>query len=299
MKSRITILLLLIVGIALPHAIGQITILSGPDQASYHRFVDDMAAAINTDDTKLVINKKSSGAADNFMQLIDPESPVKVAMMQSDYLFYMKGMDLVKNSDKTGSIKVIVPLANEEIHIVTKKSKNIRRLQDLKGKTVAIGTKGQGTYATANLIKDRSKVYWSSRNFHFTDALKELAFDNIDAFMIVGSAPIEKLDLNPQVLRDEPHIIELKDFNGWAENYSYDTIYAEDYQWLNHDVATFNVRTILIVNEAKLTDKDRKEIQALVSGIQNNFDALKANGHPKWKDVDLNNWNDTDWLMLK
>jgi TRAP transporter TAXI family solute receptor len=298
MKTKITILFLLVAGISF-QALSQITILSGPKQASYHRFVDDIAGVLNTDTETMVVNKETSGAAYNFNQLADPKSPYKVALMQSDYLYFMQARDMMNNSDQTKPLKVLLPLANEEIHVVTKKSFNINKLQDLDSMTVAIGTKDQGTYATANLIKDRSQVYWKSRNVHFVDALKELALDRVHAFMIVGSAPIEKLDINPQVLRDEPVIVELNDFNGWAKNYIADTIYAKDYPWLDHDTPTFSVRTVLIVNEDKLTDKDREQLKKIENGILNKYDLLKAQGHPKWKEVDFGAWGDSDWPMLK
>ena len=93
MKTKITILFLLIAGISLPRVIGQITILSGPKQASYHRFVDDIAKVLNSDTETLIINKETTGAAFNFNQLVDPKSPYKVALMQSDYLYYMQSFD--------------------------------------------------------------------------------------------------------------------------------------------------------------------------------------------------------------
>lgn len=299
MKTKIAILFLLIAGISLQDVIGQITILSGPKQASYHRFVDDMASVLNTDSETLVINKETSGAAFNYSQLIDPKSPFKVAMMQSDYLYFMQAKDFVNNSDNSKPLKVVLPLANEEIHLVTLKSFNINRLQDLDSMTVAIGTKDQGTYATANLIKDRSQVYWKSRNVHFVDAVKELSMNRVHAFFIVGTAPIEKLEINPQVMRAEPVMVELQNFNGWADNYINDTIYAKDYPWLDHDVPTFSVRTVLLVNEAKMTEADKKALNQITNGILNKYDILKAQGHPKWKEVDFGAWSDSDWPMYK
>ena len=299
MKTKIAILFLLIAGISLQDVIGQITILSGPKQASYHRFVDDMANVLNTDSETLVINKETSGAAFNYNQLFDPKSPFKVAMMQSDYLYFMQAKDFVNNSDNSKPLKVVLPLANEEIHLVTLKSFNINRLQDLDSMTVAIGTKDQGTYATANLIKDRSQVYWKSRNVHFVDAVKELSMNRVHAFFIVGTAPIEKLEINPQVMRAEPVMVELQNFNGWADNYINDTIYAQDYPWLDHDVPTFSVRTVLLVNEAKMTEADKKALNEIMNGILNKYDILKAQGHPKWKEVDFGAWSDSDWPMYK
>lgn len=299
MKSKISLFILLMVTFSITSLYSQITILSGPSQASYYEFVEDMEKVLNTDSEKLVINKESSGAAFNFDQLVDPKSPIKVVMMQSDYLYYMESLDFRDNTDKTKSVKVILPLAHEEIHVVTKERLGFTKLQDLDSMTVAIGTKNQGTYATANLIKDRSQTYWRSRNIPFADALKELSMDRAHAFMIVGSAPLPKLNINPQALLEEISLVELQDYNDWAKYYDHDTIYAKDYKWLEKDVPTFSVRTVLVVNESKLNDLDRKAISKLVNGIMGKYDVLKAQGHPKWKEVKFDNWDESDWPMYK
>jgi len=285
---------------------GQLTLLSGPEQASYHRFGQDIVSVVEPNMGTPLKNLATSGAAYNFNQLTDPSSPHKIALIQSDYLYYMQAKDYQNNTERTKHIKVLLPLANEEIHFVTKANSGIDSLQMLGGKksngegySVAIGTQDQGTYATANLIKDRSKVYWTSRNIHFDNALNELHMGTVDAFIIVGSAPIQKLDMNPQAMIDPLAIIPLKDFNGWAKYYDNDTIYTTDYRWLEENVPTFSVKTLLVVNEKKLTDDDKNKIMKLKMGIENNFDELKANGHPKWKEVNLYDWTDEEWPMMK
>lgn len=294
MKTKITLLLFAISFLSISTLFAQLTILSGPKQASYFQFIDDISKVSNGD----VINQASSGAAYNYSQLVDPKSPIKIAMMQSDYLYYAQMMDNRNNTNKSSSLKVILPLAHEEIHVVTKKVSNLNRLQDLDSLIVAIGTKDQGTYATANIIKDRSGVTWKSRNIHFVEALQELMMDRVNAFMIVGSAPINKLDINPQAMTEEISLVELNDFNDWAKYYSNDTIYTKDYKWVEEDVPTFAVRNVLIVNEAKLTDADKAAITKMVNGIKNNFDVLKATGHPKWKEIDFEDWTNSDWPKI-
>jgi len=284
----------------------QLTILSGPKQGSYHSFGEDIVSVTDPKPGNTFVNEVTSGAAYNYNQLIDPESPYKFALIQSDYLYYMQALDNRDNTEKTKPIKVIFPLAHEEIHIVTKAKSGLTKLQDL-GKTkngdqkiiVAIGTQDQGTYATANLIKDRSQIFWASRNIHFDDVMHELFMDRIDAFVMVGSAPLKKLDVNPQALAEEIALIELNNFNDWAKYYDNDTIYSNDYKWLEKDVPTFSVRTLLVVNESKLSDADKQTVNALKNGIMNHFDELKSDGHPKWKEVDLFDWTDSDWPMYK
>jgi hypothetical protein len=299
MKTKRILLFLMIFGFTAYQVIGQVTILSGPKQASYYQFVEDIAEVLNTDSETLVVNKETTGAAFNFNQLVDPKSPFKVALMQSDYLYYMQSFDFKNNTEKTKSLKVVLPLAHEEIHVVTKEGFNINRLQDLDSMTVAIGTKDQGTYATANLIKDRSEVYWKSRNVHYVDAMKELTMDRVHAFMIVGTAPLAKLNINPQAMNDQLVMVELNDFNDWAKYYDNDTIYAKDDKWLERDTPTFAVRTVLLINEKKMNDTDRQNVKKIMNGILNKYDVLKAQGHPKWKEVDFSAWSDGDWPMMK
>ena len=79
--------------------------------------------------------------------------------------------------------------------------------------------------------------------------------------------------------------MELDDFNGWAKYYENDTIYRSEYKWLDKDIPTFGVRTLLIVNESKLTSADKQTVAAIKSGIIQNLDLLRQQGHPKWKKV--------------
>ena len=88
-------------------------------------------------------------------------------------------------------------------------------------------------------------------------------------------------------------------FNDWAKYYQKDTIYADDYKWLENDIPTFSVKTLLIVNEAKLSDQDRKDLAIIVEGIKANMTKLKTDGHHKWNKVDLSDWDSTNWPLYK
>jgi TRAP-type uncharacterized transport system substrate-binding protein len=115
--------------------------------------------------------------------------------------------------------------------------------------------------------------------------VRHLSEGNIDAFLLVGSAPVKMLDIDPQVMVDEPTLLELDDFNGWAQYYENDTIFRGDYRWLDKDIPTFSVRSLLVVNEAKLTNDDKKAVEAIKSAIIQDLDILKTEGHPKWNEV--------------
>ncbi len=299
MKTKLFLLAISLSFFWMNNLSAQIMILSGPEQGSYYQYVDDIRSLFDDDTTLTIVNKSSQGAAANFEQLANPKSSYKFALMQSDYLYLTQANDLLQNMNSTKSIKVLLPLADEEIHVVTKKSNNLNNLSDLEGKLVAIGTKSQGTYATAWLINERSETNWLSRNIHFDEALRSLKLDRIQAFFIAGAAPIEKLDYNPAISTEDLSLVSLQDDTGWAEFYTVDTIKNEDYRWLEEDVPTFGVKTLLVVNESKLTDKDRADLAKMVEGMKMNIEILKENGHPKWKEVDFSNWDPADWPVYQ
>jgi TRAP transporter TAXI family solute receptor len=280
-------------------AFGQLTILSGPDQASQYSLVKDIQTIVGPELKFKVTNKQTKGVADNFDQLIDPSTPYKLAIIQADYLYYMQAQDMRMNTQKTKNLKVVVPLGYKQIHLVTKVSSGITGLQDLGGKTVGIGSADQGTNRTALLIKERSKIDFTTVNTPFEDCYRDLTADKIAAFFIASSAPIPKLDLNPQSMADPLTLVPLTNINEWAKYYKPDTIYKSTYKWLDHDVPTYSVAAVLVVNESKLTDKDRTQITQLKSGIEEEMDKLRENGHPEWKKINLSEWSESDWPLYK
>ena len=277
--------------------LGQMIILSGPEKGSYHRFVDDMIMACELDSNFSFTNVTTNGAAYNFDQLADPNTAIKMVMMQSDYLYYMQMLDNKNSTDKTNPLSVLMPLAYEEIHVVTRDEKRLNKLEDLAKKSVACGTESQGTYATAILMKDRSRVFWNTNVLHFDAALKDLMGRKIDAFIIVGTAPLEKLNINPQSMVNQLAIMNLDNVNDWAKYYTPKTIKAGTYKWLENDVKTYGVRTVMVVNEAKLTDDDRTLIDQFTQSVKIHYTTLVEVGHPKWSEVNFADWDPSNWRV--
>lgn len=245
----------------------QMIILSGPEKSSYNRFANDIVKVLGEKDGIKLLIRPTGGSSDNFKAITDPVSLEKIAFIQSDYFNLMIAEDKLNNTNKTGSLKVVLQLATEEMHFVAKKSSGFVKLQDLENKKVAAGTEDQGSLATAKIIKCRSKINWNSYYSPYEQILKDLKEDRIDAFFIVGTAPVNMIDTDPQIMVDGGTLLALEDFNGWARYYENDTVYKSDYKWLDKDIPTFGVRTLLVVNEAKLTDTEKKAIGDIKSAI--------------------------------
>lgn len=121
-------------------AIAQITILSGPEQGSYHQFVSDLEKLLNNDSVKLIVNQPTQGATINLENIANPQSPFKVALVQEDYMFIMQNKDILQRTKTMSDIQVIYPFVKEEIHLVTRKDKSINTLKDISDSTlVSIG----------------------------------------------------------------------------------------------------------------------------------------------------------------
>lgn len=262
-------------------------ILSGPEKGSYEEFADDIVALLGEKSDIKLQNNTTDGSAFNFKMLADPNTSYKMALIQSDYLNLMDVEDKINDTDFTGSLKVVMKLAREQIHFVTEKSSGLASMQDLDNKRVGIGTIDQGGYATAKIIREKAEIDWTTVYVGFDELLSRLFSESIHAGFVMGSAPLDMFNIDPQVMVDEIALLAMENLNGWAEHYEKDTIYSEDYLWLEKDVPTFGVRTLLVVNEAKLTGDDQQNISIIKSTILQNLDYLKESGHPRWSSVSV------------
>jgi len=285
MKIKNQLLLITLIFLFFGKTFGQMVILSGPEKGSYNSFTGDIVKVLGEKSSISLINLPTGGSGYNFKELSDPRSSYKIALIQSDYLNLMEAQDKLNSTSKTGSLKVVLQLAREELHMVSRKSSGFVKLQDLDKKKVAIGSEDQGSFATGKIMRERSKINWTSVYTDFDQMLKDLSLNNIDAFLTVGSAPLNYLDVDPQIMIDGLALLELEDFNGWAKYYENDTIKKSDYKWLERDIPTFGVRTLLVVNESKLSGAEKQTVEAIKSGIIQNLDLLRKQGHPKWKEV--------------
>lgn len=295
MQLKKTLTLLIAIILSATTLFGQLIILSGPSQGTYKVLVDDIVKITGNNSVSPFVNVITEGSGYNYKELVDPNSPVKIAVIQSDYLYYQQIIDAKNNTEKSGAIKIVLPLANEQIHLITKKNSRLTKLADLKEKIVGCGTTEQGTYATAILIKDKSEVFWNTKILDFDRALKELYGNKIDAFFVVGTAPLKKLNINPQAMVEPLTLISPENINDWARYHKSDVIRSADYKWLDYDVPTYSVKNLLVVNEEKLTDADKIELLKLVNALKENLTTLQSTGHPAWKIVDFNDWDSSNW----
>jgi len=199
--------------------------------------------------------------------------------------------DLKDNTNYTDSVRLLLPLASEEIHLLARTDGKIATFADLNNKNVkvAVGSENEGTSYTAKEIKKLTGFQWTDSPVGFKLGMQALLKNEVDAVLFVGSAPITSLQdftkLPPQE-RKLFKIVPIAD-DRLTENYQKTTIKANTYEWATYDVATYAVRTVLVTSIAHESELQQKEVEKLLSDIKLNLPKLQKDGHRKWKEVNF------------
>jgi TRAP transporter TAXI family solute receptor len=268
----------------------QLKITSGINGEIYNQFAVDIK---NNTDVMLEIHT-SQGSNDNLNKLLNDS--FQLGFLQYDVLLYNE----LENPEIKKKIKVMLPLYDEEIHLITRSNSPINSLNDLRGKRVGIGSEMSGTNVTAKFISYKTMIKWKSLNIPFENDFKALLNDSIDAFFYVGAAPSNFLkSLSPDVQKLIKLVPlqnkQLKDF------YLQKTIKKGTYPWLNQDIPTYSVKSLIAVNTANIDEKTAGEVEALYNDLKGNLKGIQKNklSHPKWKDVDFTNMSGIEWPVYK
>lgn len=306
MKNKI--LLLFLMAFTINAAFSQIQVLSGIEHGTYFKVAKEMNKYLpeqtiekNGENitTPFLNVKATQGSNFNFDLIVDQNHPAKAAIVQLDLLLLKKTDDMINNTKLTDDILVLMPLVMEDIHLVTKKGNPINNIKSLQGQTVGIGKATEGTYSTAMYIQNTSKVSWNNRNISSQDAMKALLLDQIDAFFMVAGAPVPMLAGNPVNSPLKLKLAEVEDIENWAEYYTPLTLTPSHYKFLETNVNTFSVPSVIIVNKKKLSEEDIAQLKEWRSNIINSMDDLKAYGHKSWQTADPSQWDSNIWPVLE
>lgn len=257
----------------------QLTIMSGFKDASYYAMANDIA---KISEMKLKI-LTSAGSMENLRALMKDECDI--AFLQFDVIYSQTGINS-ESKPKDENLKIVLPLGFEDIHLVALNSSDINSLEDLENKKVAVGSKNQGTYITANYIKEVTKIKWKSVAIGFNDALEALITGDVAAFFFVGSAPVSKLSDLPENIYSKLKLVPIT-HPKLQEYYNLITIKEGTYNWQKEDIATYGVRYALATHTKTETPSEYDNIKKLVEEIRTHYDQLVQNGHEQWKEVEF------------
>jgi TRAP transporter TAXI family solute receptor len=287
---------------------GQVQVLTGLENGTYSKLAEEMNKYLPEQTvekngetvTKAFLDVRSTqGSGFNFDLIVDEKHPAKAAIVQLDLLLLKKTEDLLNNTSFTDDIVVLMPLVLEDIHLVTKKGSPINNLESLEGMTVGIGQSTEGTYSTAMYIQNMTKINWNNRNISSQDAMKALLLDKIDAFFMVAGAPVQMLAANPVNSPLQLKLAQVENINGWADYYTPLTLTSQSYMFLEANVDTYSVPSVVIVNKKKLSEEDMAMLKEWKANTIQNIDNLKAYGHKSWNTANPAKFNSNIWPVFE
>lgn len=276
-------------------AIGMVT---GPKTGTYIAFGRDIAREAAKEGIKVNVYD-SSGSVDNIRRITSKEK-VGLAIVQSDVLGFLSRSKNKESMEIARKIRLVAPFYDEEVHILA--NKNINSIEDLAGKKVVVGGDGSGSVITAENIFSILNVA-PSKLYEIDPPHGALAVLNgeVDAFIFVGGKPVkmfknmedmEKITSGPNAGKlANIHFLPLNDPRLYSE-YKQATITGDDYNYVTGTVPTVAVTAVLIDYDYTMKDtpyyhEHCQQMHKLIKALYNNMDDLRANGHPKWKEVNL------------
>ena len=240
----------------------------------------------------------SAGATENVRRL-RTEPDVKFAMLQSDV--YQAYLDLAAAGNQEArqliqSLRVVLPLYNEEIYFVVRKDSPIDYVHQIEGQRISPGPLGSGAaLTTATLFRrlfGRGIGEDHARYQTNEEGLANLVTDkSVDVVVIVAGQPTKTLsEMRPEArdlikfLRFDPNHPSSK---AALETYFPTQVYATSYpNLLTEDLPALAIRSLLVTynyQQPHTIDALSRFARSLCA----NFATLQKDGHAKWKEVKI------------
>jgi TRAP transporter TAXI family solute receptor len=240
----------------------------------------------------------SAGSAEN-VQRLRFEPGVKFALVQSDVFQAFLDLAATGNAEAGEMIRplrVIMPLYNEEIYFIVRSDSPLNFVHEIKDAKINVGPLRSGTAMSATTIyrqlfgsalPDANASFLSNE-----DALLKLVSNSgLDVVVVVAGQPAKLLvDMTPEARK----LIKLLKFDpanpastAAFKTYFPATIRASSYpNLLPADIPGAAVKAFLVTYDYKLAGSVER-LGKFARSMCQNFAQLQAEGHPKWREVQL------------
>jgi uncharacterized protein len=258
----------------------QMGIVTGNVTGTYIKIGEDIKKIAEPSHISLQVFE-SAGSIQNVFD-VRRKRGIQLGIVQSDVLDYIRDISDDRELKAIATkLAAVYPLYKEEVHVLGDLS--LKTLQDLNGKRVAIGPQRSGTYLTAKTIFFQTGITPSQEVFlGGTEALDSLRKGEIDAMFYVAGAPATLFAENTTA-DDKFQLVGLDDKA--LDSYLTAVIPAGTYKWQESDVRTVAVKAVLIT--FSYAGEQCQNVAKVAKIIRENKGWLDANGHPKWREVNL------------
>lgn len=301
MKSRITgLFFALVLGVAsaTAHAAAEYKIVTASDKGTYYAIGNDLAKFVAPDaDINLEVLATSGSAAN--IKLLRYEPGVKFAVVQADVFQAFIDRSIAGNTEASSIIRplrVILPLYNTEIHYIVRADSEFNYLHDLKDAKINGGLVGSGaaliTHTLYRMMFGGPIPEANASFFSNEEALVKLITDkSLDVVVVAAGQPAPLIaNMKPEAQK----LLKLLKFDPDHPAsklpltvYSPAKVLAASYpNLLTADFTTISVGAFLVTYDYNLKDTV-SHMAAFGRSLCNNFATLQAQGHPKWRDVEM------------
>lgn len=272
-------------------------IVTASERGTYIQIGNDLARFVApAADIELEV-LPSAGSAEN-VQRLRYEPGVKFALVQSDVYQAFIDQAIGGNFDAGQIIRplrVIMPLYNEEIYFIARADSPLDFVHDIREAKINVGPLRSGTAMSATTIYRQmyGRELPNATFYTNEDALIKLVSPNsdLDVVVVVAGQPAKLLvDMKTEARK----LIKLLKFDpanpasvAVLKTYYSTNVLKSNYpSLLTEDIPSIAVKAFLVTYDFALgTAVDR--MVRFARALCQNFPRLQAEGHPKWKEVQL------------
>jgi TRAP transporter TAXI family solute receptor len=276
----------------------QYKIVTASERGTYYAIGNDLAKFVAPGaDIDLEVLPTAGSAAN--IRLLRYEPGVKFAVVQADVFQAFVDRASAGNAE-AGTIirplRVILPLYNTEIHYIVRADSELNYLHDIKNAKINGGLVGSGaaliTHTLYRMMFNGPIPEANASFLAMEEALVKLIGDkSVDVVVVAAGQPAPLIaNMKPEAQK----FIKLLKFDPnhplskpALATYTYSTVRASSYpNLLTEDFTTIAVGAFLVTYDYNMKHTV-DSLSRFGRSLCENFSRLQAEGHPKWREVNL------------
>lgn len=225
-------------------------IATGSRSGVYYPIGDALNRILSEHYADITLEVIETGGSIQNLELLT-EGKVDFALVQNDIAYYAANGKAMFADSSINNIEGIATLFPEVVQIVVASSSLIASLEDLDGKTIAVGSENSGTYHNSRQIFSQVGVWDKIERSYigFADAVRELRAGEIDGFVFTSGVPnpsIEELakEMEIVLLPIDPELVQ--QLVNEYPFYFPSTIEAGQYEGLPNAISAVEINAILV-----------------------------------------------------
>jgi TRAP-type uncharacterized transport system substrate-binding protein len=251
--------------------------MTGSERGTYYQIGQEASAVTESTGVYLKV-VPSAGSWENIVALFN--SDTEFAIFQVD-AFITAAKNLYRNTavNINDDIHVVMPLYREEIHLIKARDRSLD-FSSQKSFVVGCGPENSGSCLTASVLEDSYGKQFEYDYDDYESSFDKLRAGSIDLVIVTAGKPYPLL-----VGQEGLELVALPSFDKSKEYYSRASLGPDDYPWMENEVVTYAVRSVLatMIHEEEGLANDL--VGSVHFALRVNEERLKNNGHPKWNDV--------------